>query len=326
MKHEKITNLRELINQEYGNTAGIIVQKNDENVYEEYFNECTAESSLHVFSVTKSIISALIGIAVERGYIKSIDQKVLDFFPEYVVKDGEKGIQQITVKQLMTMTAPYKHQTEPYTEYFTSSSWVKFSLDLLGGQDSQGTFRYTPLVGPDILTGILIKATGKSVRSFAAEALFAPLGISVKSDVVFHSQEEQLAFYEARNISGWVADASGVNAAGWGLTLTTTDMAKIGQLYLNDGVWEGQQIIPASWIGESTREHSRWLEPNLAYGYLWWVIDEATHSYAAMGDGGNIIYVNSRKNLVIAMTALFMPEAKDRIDFIQKYVEPAFEE
>ena len=73
----------------------------------------------------------------------------------------------------------------------------------------------------------------------------------------------------ARDVSGWVMDSKGIHAAGWGLTLTARDMAKIGQLYLDDGKWDGKQIVSAQWIAESTREHSRWEELNLPYGYLW---------------------------------------------------------
>lgn len=96
------------------------------------------------------------------------------------------------------------------------------------------------------------------------------------------------------DISGWVTDAAGTHAAGWGLTLTAMDMAKIGQLYLNGGIWEGRQIISAEWIAESTAEHSRWQKRNLPYGYLWWVTEDG---YAAMGDGGNVIYANTKKKL-----------------------------
>ncbi len=94
-----------------------------------------------------------------------------------------------------------------------------------------------------------------------------------------------------KNISGWVVDSQGINTASWGLFLTPVDMAKIGQLYLYGGMWNGEQIVPAGWIDESTNEHSRWGE--LSYGYLWWIIDDKEHIYAALGDGGNVIYVNT---------------------------------
>lgn len=325
MSPEKQLELEEIIKRDYSNIAGIVVLKNGDMVYENYFNESTATNPVHIYSVTKSIISILIGIAIDKGYIKSVHQKVLDFFPDYITKRGEKTIHRITLKHLITMTAPYKYKSAPYTKYFTSDNWVKAALDLLGGKGNLGDFRYTPLIGPDILSGILAKATGKSVLDFATESLFLPLGITVERNIIFHSKEEQLAFYKARNISGWVSDLTGTNTAGWGLTLTPTDMARIGQLYLNGGKWNGQQIVSELWISESTQEHSRWEAANLPYGYLWWIIDDKEQACAAMGDGGNTIYFNAKKKIVVSIASLFKPHAKDRIELIQEHIEPLFE-
>ncbi|WP_455717182.1 hypothetical protein [Anaerosporobacter sp.] len=141
---------------------------------------------------------------------------------------------------------------------------------------------------------------------------------------MLNSKEEQLAFFQDKVVSGWVADQQGINTAGWGLTLTPMDMAKIGQLYLDDGIWNNKQIIPSWWIDESTKEHSRW--GKLSYGYLWWIIDNKEHIYAAMGDGGNVIYVNTKKKMVISIASLFIPRAKDRIKLIKEYIEPMFED
>lgn len=139
-----------------------------------------SQSRIHIYSVTKSVLSILIGIAADKGYIQSTDQKVLDFFPGYAVKKREKTLQEIKLKHLLTMTAPYKYKFAPYVKYFTSQDYVKFTLDLLGGRGKIGGFRYTPLIGPDILSGILAEAAGQSVFSFAAENLFSPLGITVE--------------------------------------------------------------------------------------------------------------------------------------------------
>ena len=311
----KVETLEKVVMHDYGNIAGIVVLKDGRKLYENYFNECNANSRIHIYSVTKSIISILTGIAMDRGYIKNSDQKVLDFFPEYEIKKGEKTIQKVTLKNLLTMTAPYKYKFGPYIKYFTSDNWVKFSLDLLGGRGKIGKFRYTPLIGPDILSGILVKATGQSVINFAQENLFAPLGIVVEKNIIFESKEDQLAFNQATNISGWVSDPTGVNTAGWGLTLSPMDMAKIGELYLNQGMWDGKRVISTEWINESTKEHSRWKSQNLGYGYLWWIYKDG---FAAMGDGGNTIYVNTKRNMVIAITSLFGPRA------ISEYIEPIF--
>lgn len=325
MNQIQIKELERIISHNHSNMTGMVVLKDGKICYENYFNQCNAASTVHVYSVTKSIISILIGIALNKGYIKSTGQKILEFFPDYPVKKGEKTIRNVTLEQLLTMTAPYKFKFAPYIRYFRSHDHIQFTLDLLGGRKQGNNFHYTPLIGPDILSGILTKVSGQSVFDFAKQNLFLPLGISVECSVVFGSAKEQMEFNQAIDISAWAADGAGVNTAGWGLTLTAGDMAKIGQLYLNGGIWDGRQIVSKGWIDESTREHSRWEKMNLAYGYLWWIIDAEKGIYAAMGDGGNIIYVNTGKNLVVASSALFEKKAADRIDLIQGYIEPMFE-
>lgn len=106
MKQEQRNELEKIIHSSYANIAGMVVLKDGKTVYENYFNECTAADKIHVYSVTKSILSMLIGIAMDKGCIKSVEQKVLDFFPDYPVRKGEKTIQDITLKNLLTMTAP----------------------------------------------------------------------------------------------------------------------------------------------------------------------------------------------------------------------------
>lgn len=319
------TKMEKIIHNSYRNIGGIVVLKKNKTIYESYFNECTKDSTFHVFSVTKSIISILIGIAIDKGYISSIDQKVLDFFPDYIVQNEELTIQNITLKDMLTMTVPYKYKSEPYAKFFSSDDWVKASLDLLGGKGRIGEFRYAPVIGPDILSGILVKATGQYVLDFAKEHLFSPLEIDVESNIIFQSEDEQKEFYHAKNVNGWVADPKGVNTAGWGLNLTACDMAKLGQLYLNGGSWNGRQLVSKEWVQESTREHSRCNQFRMSYGYLWWIIDEKEHAYAAMGDGGNVIYVNEEKGMVISIASLFVPHVQDRIKLIREYIEPVFE-
>ena len=325
MNREKIKELENIINSDYNNIAGIMVQKNGVNLYEKYFNGYTADNAFHVFSVTKSIFSALVGIAVDKGYIKSTDQRVMDFFPDYKVNPGEKTIYDVTIKHLLTMTAPYKTAMEPYEEFFSSENWLEFALGLLGGEKPTGDFMYSPIVGTHILSGILAKATGQPILDFASEHLFTPLGIEIKENVVLATKEEHIAFgMRDTHTRGWVVDPQGLNTASWGLTLTLTDLGKIGRLYLDGGIKDGKQIIPAGWIEESTREQSRWNE--LSYGYLWWIIDNRDHIYAALGDGGNALYINEKNKMVVAVTSLFGPEVKDRVEFITELIEPMFEE
>jgi len=327
MNQEKIKQLEETVTSNYSNITGIVVQKNGIKLYENYFNGFAADDAAHVYSVTKSVLSALIGIAIDKGHIKSVDQNVLDFFPDYSVKTSERTIQDVTIKNLLTMTAPYKYESEPYEEFFASDNWIQAALDLLGGEEHTGKFLYAAIIGTHILSGILVKATGQPILDFAMENLLSPLGINVTHNVVFRNAKEQIAWSaKDKHTRGWVVDPQGINTASWGLTLTPSDMAKIGQLYLNGGTWDGQRVISDRWIDESTKEHSRWEQLNLAYGYLWWIIDDKESSYAAMGDGGNVIYVNTKKQLVVSIASLFLPDAKDRIELIIECIEPIFED
>lgn len=315
------TRLEKMIQTGFRNIGGMIVQKDADVVYENYWNESNQTTGFHIFSVTKSIVGLLIGIALEQGAIESLDQKVLEFFPEFQVKRGDTTIQQITLRHLMTMTAPYKFKKEPYQDYFTSEDWVKFSLAQLGGKGKIGEFRYAPIIGPDILSAILVRTTNQSVKEYEQKYLFDPLGIQIGDTKIFADKKEQLAWYEEKDTSGWVASPTGIHTAGWGLSLTVSDMARIGQLCLQKGNWNGIQVIPEGWIQNCTSAQQR-MHP-LSYGYLWWVVDEKEHSFVALGDGGNGIYVNPARQLVVAVAARMTKRACDLVKFIKKYVLPA---
>ena len=324
MLQEKIKHLEQSVREDYSNTTGILVRKDGKTVYEGYFNGFAAENAGHVYSVTKSVFSILIGIAIDLGKIKSVDETVLSFFSDYAAELEETAIQNITIRHLLTMTAPYKYDTEPYEAFFTSPNPIFTALDYLGGDGPIGAFRYSAIGGTHILSGILARATGTSTVDSATKWLFAPLGIEVPRSIVLHSAEEHFSVMNDKTTRGWVVDPQGNNMASWGLFLTPDEMAKIGQLYLNRGAWDGKQIVSAEWIAESTREQSRCTEwGNLGYGYLWWIIDAV--SYAALGDGGNVIYVNHKNNIVIALAAQFLPDAADRIGWIKREIEPMFE-
>lgn len=323
MNNEKAMVLNALIEKEYGNIAGVIVQRDNEIVFENYYNGYNQNDTIHVASVTKSIISALIGIAIDKGLITGAEQNILDFFHGYEVKRGEKTIRKITIKDLLTMTAPYKYKHEPYTKVYSSDDWTKAALDLIGGKREIGVFKYST-VGTQILSGVLSNATGQSVTDFATENLFRHLDIKRPENVTIKDKDEHFAFLKNKYVSGWVVDPKGVNTAGWGLSLSTRDMAKFGQLYLNMGKWNDKQILSSKWIENSVEAHSKW--GDFQYGYLWWLIDGGDRGdYAAIGDGGNIIFVSPDKKIVIAIASQFMPRAKDRIELIKKNIVPLFE-
>lgn len=315
--------IKENILCDYANTTGIVVKQKGKTVYEEYFNGCTESTAMHVFSVTKSIMGVLLGIAMEQGKIKSLDEKIVSFFPDYQVRKREKVLAEVSLKDFITMTVPYRYRFSPYTKYFTSEDQVFFSLNQVGGQSGRiGEFKYAPLIGPDVLSGIIRNVTGNTPREFANETLFAPLGIKEKKDIILHSKEEQMEFYKRTDLNGWVCDRKNNSNAGWGLHLTVREMADIGEMMRSGGLIDGKQIVPKKWILDSTTVRVRPENIPSAYGYLWWIIDEGERAYAAMGDGGNTLYVNESRELVIAINGIFKPRAKDRIGFIREVIEP----
>lgn len=322
MNDNKFKTIQQKIETDYENITGIIVQKNDQLLYENYFNNCNEANKIHVYSVSKSILSLLIGIAQEQGCIGELDRPILDYFPEFQAKDA--NIKKITLENLLTMTTPYKYKDGPlaYIKYFTSKDWTKFTLKQLGGKQSIGEFKYTPLIGPDLLSAILARSTKQSVLNFARKELFEPLGIEVEKAIQLKSAKEQMVFNQSTTANGWVEDATGLNAGGWGLTLSNRDLVKIGQMILNQGSWNDHQIVPKSWLKNMQQKHSHWEQEQLDYGYLWWVVDSTKPIIAAMGDGGNVLYIDHEKQLVVAITALFKENVYDRIDFIQQEIVP----
>jgi CubicO group peptidase (beta-lactamase class C family) len=247
---------------------------------------------------------------------------VLSFFPEFTPGAGETTTQRVTIEHLLTMTAPYKYGVEPYEQFFASEDPVKDALNYLGGNKPIGEFNYSAIGGTHILSAILTRAVGMPVLDYAKMHLFRPLDIDVPDNIALRSAEEHMRVMNDKRTRGWVVDPKGRNTASWGLFLTVRDMAKIGQLYLNHGVWHGGRIVPERWVAQSTAMQSRF--GDLGYGYLWWVIDEEERCFAAMGDGGNVIYVNGSRNLVVAIAATFAPAVNDRIALVKEHIVPCF--
>ena len=322
-KHEE---LHEYVAAHEQNICQIVAKKDGETLYSDCWNGFRPDDALHVMSATKSVVSLLIGIAIDQGLIESVRQNVLDFFPDYEVKRGEKTIQSVTVEHLLTMTAPYKYRSEPWTKICTSEDWTKSTLDILGGKAGlTGTFRYSTL-GIHILTGILARVSNMTTVAYANQYLFAPIGVAPHHNYEARTAEEHKAFILSKQPKGniWFADPQGVGTAGYGLCLSAQDMAKLGQLCLDEGLCGGKRIVSAEWIAESTRPRYRCDESfaHMGYGYLWWTPDMGKPAYAALGNSGNVIYVNPGQNTVVAVTGTFKPTVLDRVQFIEVYVEP----
>lgn len=315
-----------LIEEKQPNICQMVAYKDGLGVYSDQWNNYKKDDTCHVMSVTKSIVALLMGIAIDQKLIESVNQPVLSFFPDYKIKRGEKTIQNVTIKHLLTMTAPYKYKSEPWTKICSSEDWTIAALDFLGGRAGMtGEFKYSTL-GIHILTGIIAKVSGMTTVDYANKYLFEPIGVTTHQNYLADTAEEHKEFIMSKTPKKhiWLCDPQGIGAAGYGLCLSAVDMAKIGLLCLNKGNCNEKQIVSSTWIEEMTKPYHRCGEEfgNMSYGYLWWLPDEKSDCFCAIGNSGNIIYVNPSKSAVIAVTSYFKPTIFDRVNFIQKHIEP----
>ena len=307
------------------NICQICAIRNGTVIYEDSWRGFASEDAVNVNSVTKGVMALLAGIASDKGLI-SVDDKVMDYFPEYQAKRGEKTIFEVTVRHLLTMTAPYKGRSEPWKKVCTSDDWTKAALDFLGGRAGiTGEFRYATL-GIQILAGIIERGSGEKLIDFANKNLFIPLGIP---EHVIHgdsSKEDQFDFFmnKGPRKNEWYSDPQGTVTAGWGLCASAKDLALIGCMVLNGGSMGKVRIVSSEWINSMLTPYQKLGERfgNMYYGYLWYKPFEDREVYAAIGDCGNIIYVNKDNNVAVGVTGTFKPMIFDRIEFIEKNVLP----
>ena len=318
--------LHEFIRENQPNICQVTAYKDGSKVYSDTWNDYKENDCVHIMSATKSVMALLVGIAIDKGQINSVDDKVLDYFPDYKVKRGEKTIYDVTIRHLLTMRAPYKCKGDPWTKVCISLNWTNTSLDLLGGRKGlTDEFNYQT-VCLHILSGILYSATGMKTVDYANKYLFEPLGIEKHENYVAKSAEEhkQFTIEKTPKKDVWFADRQGLGTPGYGLCMSARDMAKIGLLCLNMGSYNGNQIVSEKWIREMTKPRkvdSKYFR-GMEYGYLWWIIDHEKGIYAAIGNSGNVIYIDPGKKVVVAVASYFKPTIFDRVDFIQEYIEP----
>ncbi|MBO5247003.1 MAG: serine hydrolase [Eubacterium sp.] len=317
--------LHDFVEEHHPNICQIVAYKDGKEVYADEWHQYRRDDCTHVMSVTKSIVSLLVGIALDQGLIKSINDKVLDYFPDYKVKRGEKTIYEVTLRHLLTMTAPYKYKSEPWSKVCRSDDWTIAALDLLGGKKGiTGEFKYSTL-GVHILTGLISRQSGMKIVDFANRYLFEPLGIREHRNYLVQTAEEHKHFKLCKEPKEnvWFCDPQGIGTAGYGLCFSAKDLGKIGEMCLNKGSYAGKQIVASKWIEEMRTPFVMAGERfrDMSYGYLWWSLDSEKEVYAAIGDGGNVIYVDSKNHIVVAITAYFKPAVYDRIDFIEAVIK-----
>lgn len=325
--------IREVIGKEYGNTLGLIAYKNGEKVIEEYFNNANADESVHTFSVAKSIVAILVGIAIDNGFLKGVNQKVIDFFPGYIFKRNQEQLKEVTIENFLTMTVPYKFKSDPWTKVCTSEDWGEKVLEQVGGKERIGErFHYTTL-GSQVLSNVLSKATGMNIKDFAKKYLFAPLGIKDVPKANVYDRVSQEEFYKSRDNRGWVADPKDQYTTGWGLSLTTDEFARIALMVLNKGIYDGKRILSEEYINEMLTEREE------SYGYLWWIYKKNTtikiirkeystgkyDSYVMNGVGGSLVAIIPEIDTVICMTCSLVYNPKVRMELINNYLIPYIE-
>ena len=310
------------------NIKQIVAYKDNILEIEEYRDGFKKDDTMNVMSVTKTITSLLIGIAIDKGLIKSVDDYVMDYYKElHTPKRGEKIIYQVTIKHLLTMTAPYKGKSEPWKKVCTSQDWTLTTMDILGGRKGiTNEFRYHTL-GVQILLGIIRITSGMNVLDFANEYLLKPLGITPRMNAGCESKEDQFAYLMNKNDHGtvWFLDPTGMPTAGWGLSLSAYEMAQIGLMILHNGIYHNKCIISESWIEMMTKSYISCDEKfgNQDYGFLCWLPHRTSDVIAAIGDGGNVIYIDRKNQIVVAITAHFKPLVFDRVEYIEKNIVEA---
>lgn len=275
----------------------VLVLVGDRVLVEEYYG-ATADDHRNVFSVTKSVLATLVGIAVEEGVL-DLDDRLRDLLPDYAAEMSPE-VGDTRLEELLTMTGGFSDTAtgEP-DDLFAEPDWIAASLEShVGGR----SFRYTDR-GTHLIAAALARATGRSVLEYAREKLFDPIGVDTHAAAEPRPSPEFSAEYDAADFA-WPVDPHGLHH-GWGnLKLRPRDMAALGSLYLHQGTVDGEQVVPATWVRDATGMHVPASGAGQGYGYLWWV-DELDGSPASMavGLGGQLVAVVPEQELVVAVSS-----------------------
>lgn len=283
MNNEKLENFYKEIGN-HTDIYGALVIK-DDNIIGEYYKEGYNQDSIFTLqSCSKSVTSSLIGIAIDKGYIRDVNVPISEYFPE-ILESNNQNLKEITIWHLLTHTSGLNmNDTNNWNEWRISENWVDYILSR-GSKSKPGT-RFDYSTGNShLLSVILQKATGMTAYDFGKKYLFEPLGMeSVKCEL----------------------DPQGYSDGGNGFSMNVYDMAKFGRLFLNKGEWEGKQIISQNWIEESTKVQFDRKAGSANYGYQWWVRtfgSQKYDAYFAQGHWGQFIFVIPEINLMVVFTS-----------------------
>ena len=321
---------REFTSEDYAGLLSVIVLADGRTAYERYFDSVATDHH-HVWSVTKSIVSTLVGIAIGEGKISGVDATLAQLLPDHA-EDMRPVVAGITLEQLLTMTAGLPGDL-PGSDDAVASILEQRPFD------PGNEFLYANN-SVHLVAAILVEATRIPLLAYARDVLFDPLGIPTRP-------ADQPTFTDWSDLTdlsgfGWYVDAQGINLGALGISLRAQDMAKIGLLYLDHGVWQGEQVVPAEWVTRATTEHVP-LEVGVegfapagevGYGYLWWTSRvDGDAAYSANGSFGQRIFVVPDRDLVVvtqadfastSTTSDFAPGDTAVNDALNSLIAPAF--
>ena len=300
MNAERLALMMDSVRQQNLDLHSLLVIRDGAIVSETYFGSNTPETRREIYSVTKSFIATLVGVAIDKGIIAGVERPVGDFFPDRKFANWDAAKQAMTLENLLTMTTglDWPEADATFQQLHGGRDWVKFVMDEPMRSQPGAEFNYCSGCS-HVLSAIIQQQTGMNTRDFAQRELFEPLGI---------------------NDAVWDTDTTGIAIGGCGLQLTPRDMAKLGYLYLNGGMWDGRQIVSTGWVKTATQKHTG-TDTDLGYGYQWWIYPR-WGAYAALGRYGQTIFVIPDLNLIVLTTAAL--EGPDPIfDLIEQYIVPA---
>jgi CubicO group peptidase (beta-lactamase class C family) len=269
----------------------VLIIKDGYVVAEQYYSDDYSADSLHpIYSCTKSLTSALLGITIEQGFVVDEHELMYGYFEDHEMANLTESKQSVTLWHLLTMSTgfewyeleyPYGDERNTFYNFVRSGDRVQFVLDRPMSTDPGTEYSYNSGIS-HLISAIIQKSTGIRTDSFALEHIFTPLGITR---------------YD------WPIDDQGVAYGGHGIWMKPRDMAKFGYLYLKEGLWDGEQVVPAGWVEMSWQKHmERKYIPDSYYGYHWWVFDDY---YAAVGYGGQWIILVPEHDLLVVFTNHF---------------------
>jgi CubicO group peptidase (beta-lactamase class C family) len=296
----KLAQVLKAVQQQRLDLHSLLVIRHGYLVSETYFGPYQPDTRHELYSCTKSVVSTLIGIAIDKAYIDRTDHRIVDFFAGRTFDNLDSQKEAMTLEDVLTMRTglDWQEGDPAYQTLYRSRDWVQFMLDKPMVAPAGSQFNYCSGC-THILSAILQQTTGMNPRDFADQYLFKPLGISNAT---------------------WETDVAGTPIGGWGLQLTPRDMAKLGYLYLQGGQWNGRQIVSAQWVDKATHAHTK-TDGELGYGYQWWTYP-SLDAYAALGRYGQTIFVVPGADLVIVTTAQL--DNHDAIfQLIEQYILPA---